>query len=293
MPASLQTRGVALGLGRPWAPGSLTRLHRPVLGLLAGLATRRAAGCIIIGLIAGAAICAPLLSPYQPNPTGMDSLDPPSAEHLFGTDDLGRDVLARALHGARTSLLVGPLAALMATLIGVPFGLLVGFARGMPALLLTQVIDLCIAMPGLVLAMLITVMVGPSLQNIILVLGFVMWPTVARLVRGQVMAIAAQPYIEAARASGCNTWRILLRHIAPNLASIVAAQYATTVSSAIFTAASLSFLGLGIPPPTADLGEMVHGGFQFLALNPAASLAPGAIVALTVSGFYLIGSSVD
>lgn len=264
-----------------------------MLRLLIRLASRRAIGCVIIAVIAGAAMCAPLLSPYPPNATGMDSLDPPSAEHLFGTDDLGRDVLARVLYGARTSLLVGPLAALMATLVGVPFGLLVGFVRGLPALLLTQVIDLCIAMPGLVLALLITVMVGPSLQNIILVLGFVMWPTVARLVRGQVLAIAAQPYIEAARASGCTTWRILLRHIAPNLASIVAAQYATTVSSAIFTAASLSFLGLGIPPPTADLGEMVHGGFQFLALNPAASLAPGAIVALTVSGFYLIGSSID
>lgn len=259
----------------------------------AALMTRRGAGFLIIAAISICAILAPALSSYAPNASSMDSLDPPSADHLFGTDDLGRDIFARVLFGARISLVIGPSAALIAALIGLPVGLLAGFLRGTPALLIVQLIDLCIAMPGLVLALIVTVMVGPSLSNIVLVLGVVMWPTMARLVRGQVMDVAVMPYIEAARAVGCGTGRILVRHVWPNIMRTVAAQYATTVAFAIFTAASLSFLGLGIPPPTPDLGGMVHGGFQYLVLNPAASLAPGAVVALMVSGFYLLGSSVD
>ncbi|MBV9734910.1 MAG: ABC transporter permease [Acidisphaera sp.] len=257
------------------------------------LLTRRAAGCALVLAVALCAVAAPLLSGYPPDGSSVESLAPPSAVHRFGTDDLGRDVLARVLFGARVSLLIGPCAALLATAIGLPLGLLGGFLRGLPALVIVQLIDLCIALPGLVLALFITVMVGPSLRNIILVLGVVMWPTMARLVRGQAMDVAVKPYVEAARATGCGTTRILVRHVWPNIMRTVAAQYATTVAFAIFTAASLSFLGLGIPPPTPDLGGMVRGGFQFLTLNPMASLAPGAVVGVMVSGFYLIGSSVD
>jgi peptide/nickel transport system permease protein len=155
------------------------------------------------------------------------------------------------------------------------------------------VIDLFSALPGLVLALIITAMVGPTVQNLVFVLGFVMWPTVARLVRGQVLALRETVFVEAARALGGGATWIIVQHVWPNVMRIVAAQFAVTVSFAIFTSASLSFLGLGLPPPTPDWGGMVRDGFQFLALNPVLSLGPGAAVALTILGFYLVGSSVE
>jgi peptide/nickel transport system permease protein len=156
---------------------------------------------------------------------------------------------------------------------------------------LAAVIDLFIALPGLVLALIITVMVAPSLRNLILVLGFVMWPPIARLVRGQALAIREMLFVEAARATGGTPLWIIRHHVWPGVLPVVAAQFATSVSFAIFTSASLSFLGLGIPPPAADWGGMVRSGYDYLAINPWMSLAPGAAVSLTVMGFYVIGRS--
>jgi peptide/nickel transport system permease protein len=142
-----------------------------------------------------------------------------------------------------------------------------------------------------VLALIITVMVGPSLRNLVLVLGFVMWPPVARLVRGQALAIRETVFVEAARAVGGTQGWIIRRHVWPSILPIVAAQFAVSVSFAIFTSASLSFLGLGIPPPAADWGGMVRSGYDYLAINPLMSLGPGAAVTFTVMGFYVIGAS--
>jgi peptide/nickel transport system permease protein len=135
------------------------------------------------------------------------------------------------------------------------------------------------------------VMVGPSLRNLVLVLGFVMWPPVARLVRGQALAIRETVFVEAARAVGGTQGWIIRRHVWPSILPIVAAQFAVSVSFAIFTSASLSFLGLGIPPPAADWGGMVRSGYDYLAINPLMSLGPGAAVTFTVMGFYVIGAS--
>ncbi|WP_203075290.1 ABC transporter permease [Falsiroseomonas ponticola] len=250
-------------------------------------------GVALVAIIALAGLLAPWIAPFDPNASGADVLSGATATHWMGTDDLGRDVWSRVLHGARISLLVGPLAALVAAIIGVPFGLLAGYARGRLNQFLVQVMDLFIALPNLVLALIITVMVGATLLNIVLVLGVVMWPEMARLVRGQVMSLRETPFIEAARAIGCKPHRVLFRHIWPNIMRIVAAQMAIAVSAAIFTAASLGFLGLGLPPPAADWGSMVQSGFDYLSLNPLLSLAPGAAVALTVLGFYLVGRSVE
>jgi len=142
-----------------------------------------------------------------------------------------------------------------------------------------------------VLALIITVMVGANLRNLILVLGFVMWPPVARLVRGQALAIREMPFIEAARVAGGRPLTIIRRHVWPNVLPVVAAQFSISVSAAIFTSSSLSFLGLGIPPPMPDWGGMVRAGFDYLALNPWISIAPGTAVSMTVMGFYLIGRS--
>jgi peptide/nickel transport system permease protein len=251
------------------------------------------AGATIVATVVLLAAAAPLLAPYDPNKSSVLFLQPPSAQHWLGTDELGRDILSRLIYGARTSLVIGIGAALVAVLIGAPVGLVAGFFRGSIDLAIVPIIDLFVALPALILALIITVMVGPSYKNLILVLGFVMWPTMARLVRGQSLAIREATYIEAAVAAGGSSTWIIRRHVWPNIMRVVAAQFAIAVSLATITAASLSFLGLGIPPPTADWGGMVRSGFEFLSLNPAMSLAPGAATAITVMGFYLGGSAVE
>jgi peptide/nickel transport system permease protein len=250
-------------------------------------------GLALIASILACALLAPWIAPHDPLRSSISLLSPPSAANLLGTDELGRDVLSRVIYGARTSLIIGFGAALVALVIGAPVGLIAGYAGGRLDILAVMLIDLFVALPGLVLALVITVMVGPSLQNLVLVLGFVMWPSVARLIRGQVLPIREATFVEAARAVGGSPAWIIGQHIWPNTMRVVAAQFAVTVSFAIFTSSSLSFLGLGIPPPTPDWGGMVRAGYDFLAINPLLSLAPGAAVGLTVLGFYLVGSSVE
>lgn len=254
---------------------------------------RLAFGFTLIAIVASVAAVAPWIAPYDPTRSSMSLLAPPSWTNWLGTDELGRDIWSRLLYGARPSLLIGFGAATVAALIGVPIGLTAGYFRGAADLAIVPIIDLFIALPGLVLALIITVMVGPTIANLILVLGFVGWPTVARLVRGQVLAIREMTFIEAARAIGGGGGWIIVRHVWPNVMRIVAAQFSVTMSFAIFTSASLSFLGLGIPPPTPDWGGMVRTGFDFLSINPMMSLGPGAAVAATVLGFYLVGTSVE
>ena len=250
-------------------------------------------GITIILLIAAAAVFAPALATHSPIRSSVDVLQGSSAAHWFGTDDLGRDVFSRVLFGARTSLIVGLGAAFLATVLGVPIGIIAGYSGGKIDMLIVQLIDLFIALPGLVLALIITAMVGATLENLMFVLGFVMWPTIARLVRGQVLNIRNSVYVEAGIALGGTTAWIMWAHIWPNILRVVSAQFAITVSFAIFTSASLSFLGLGIPPPMPDWGGMVRAGFDFLSINPLLSLAPGSAVAMTVFGFYLIGSTIE
>ncbi len=246
-------------------------------------------GAGLVACIAAVAITAPLLAPWDPNASGVDMLAPPGTAHWLGTDDLGRDVLSRVIYGARASLAIGMGAAMVAMAIGVPIGLVAGTFRGTIDIVLTALIDLFIALPGLVLALIITVMVGANMRNLILVLGFVMWPPIARLVRGQALGIRQALFVEAARAVGGTPLWIMRRHVWPSVVPVVAAQFAVSVSFAIFTSASLSFLGLGIPPPAADWGGMVRAGYDYLAINPWMSLAPGAAVSVTVMGFYVIG----
>jgi peptide/nickel transport system permease protein len=248
-------------------------------------------GIAVIAGIAAIAVAAPVLAPRDPYRSGIDMLVLPSATHFLGTDDLGRDVLSRVIYGARASLAIGLGAALVAMLIGVPIGLLAGTLRGRIDVALVALIDLFIALPGLVLALIFTAMVGANLRNLILVLGVVMWPPIARLVRGQALALRETVFVEAARATGGTQLWIIRRHVWPGVLPVVAAQFSISVSFAIFTSASLSFLGLGIPPPAADWGGMVRAGYDYLAINPAMSLAPGAAVSLTVMGFYVIGAS--
>ncbi|MCW3474749.1 ABC transporter permease [Limobrevibacterium gyesilva] len=252
---------------------------------VAGLAIVLAVGLIVT--------FAPLLAPFDPTQSSVFFLAPPDAERWMGTDDLGRDTFSRLLYGGRSSLIVGMGAAVIATLVGVPIGLAAGYLGGKFDVVARQFIDLFIALPGLVLALIITAVMGPTLFNLVLVLGFVSWPKVARLARGQALAIRESVFVEASRAVGAGPAWIIHAHIWPNVVRIIAAQFALTVAYSIFTSASLSFLGLGVPPPTPDWGAMVRTGFDYLALNPSMSMAPSGAVALTVFGFYLIGTSIE
>lgn len=251
------------------------------------------AGIIIVGFVTLVVSLAPLIAPFDPTQSSVYFLSPPDSTYWIGTDDLGRDNFSRILYGGRSSLIVGIGAAIIATCVGVPVGLAAGYIGGRVDLVVRQFIDVFIALPGLVLALIITAVLGPTLLNLVLVLGFVSWPRVARLTRGQALAIRESLYVEASLAVGAGPSWIIYAHIWPNVARIVAAQFALTVAYSIFTSASLSFLGLGVPPPTPDWGGMVRTGFDYLALNPAMSLAPCAAVATTVFGFYLIGSSIE
>ena len=251
----------------------------------------RIIGPLVIATTMIVAILAPEISPHSPYRSSVDMLALPSQAHLLGTDDLGRDIASRVIYGARTSLTIGFGATIVAMAIGIPLGLTAGYIRGRVDTVLVALIDLFIALPGLVLALIITVMVGPTLRNLVLVLGFVMWPPIARLVRGQALAVRETVFVEAARAIGGSQAWIIRRHVWPNILPVVASQFAVSVSFAIFTSASLSFLGLGIPAPTADWGGMVRAGYDYLAINPLMSLAPGAAVTFTVMGFYVFGAS--
>lgn len=253
----------------------------------------RVVGLAIILIVGTVAVLAPVFATHSPVRSSIDLLQEPSADHWFGTDDLGRDVFSRVVFGARVSLIIGFGAACVAMLLGVPIGLVAGFFGGRVDVVAVQLIDLFIALPGLVLALIITAMIGGTLENLMFILGFVMWPAAARLVRGQVLNIRDSVFVEAAVALGGRAAWIIWAHIWPNTLRVVAAQFSITVSYAIFTSASLSFLGLGIPPPTADWGGMVRAGFDFLSINPFFSLAPGGAVSLTVFGFYLLGTTIE
>lgn len=257
---------------------------------MGNFSTKRIVGLVLLALIAMVAIFAPVVAPFDPNAISVDVLANPSGTYLLGTDSLGRDVFSRIIHGTRVSLLVGAASALIAMLIGAPIGLIAGYFRGRVDFLLVQVIDLFVALPGLVLALIITAMLGTSALNLSITLGVVAAPTVARLVRGQVFVVRETLFVEASRAMGARSGWIIFRHVLPNVMRTIWAQLAITVSYAIFTSASLSFLGLGIPPPAADWGGMVRDGSAFLPILPWLSLGPGAAVALTVFTFHLVGS---
>lgn len=245
-------------------------------------------GLMLIAIVVLCSICAPLLTPYSPERSSIDILMTPSLAHPLGTDDLGRDILSRVLHGGRASIVIGIGAAIIAVLIGVPVGLCAGFVGGRVDMLIMYVLNLFIALPGLIVALIITAMAGPSVVNLVLILGLVSVPELARMIRGQTLALREKMFVEAALSAGAGPAWIIRNHIEPNTRNLVWSQFSLTVATAIFTSSSLSFVGLGIPPPQPDWGGMVRSGTDFLAINPAAALAPSFCVAITILGFYLI-----
>jgi peptide/nickel transport system permease protein len=247
-------------------------------------------GGLISAALSTAAIAAPGLAPYNAEKPDMASLlAVPSARHWLGTDDLGRDQLSRLMFGGRISLAVGGIAMAVALVLGVAVGVVAGYAGRWVdhgAMLLMDVLS---AFPTLVLAVVIVGVFGPGIVNATLAIGVVAIPRFARLVRSQVLVLREYEYVHAARAVGASTTRIIWGHLVPGVRGVMIVQATLTVSFAILTEASLSFLGLGVQPPTPTWGSMLRFGYPFLQTAPWLAVVPGAAIAVAVLGFNLLG----
>ena len=246
-------------------------------------------GLVLITLLVLIAVLASLISPDPIVQNLSNRLLPPSSEHLLGTDQLGRSVWGRVAHGASLSLQVGVIVTLISVSVGVLVGLLAGTFGGIWDNVLMRVTDIFFAFPSLILAMAIAAALGPSLTNTIIAVAIVNWPSYARLVRAQALALREREFVEAARAIGTSRLGIALRHVLPNTLTPVLIQASFDVGQAILTAAGLSFIGFGAQPPTPEWGAMVSETRNFISEAPWASSAPAIAILLAVLAFNLLG----
>ena len=244
------------------------------------------AGLVLIFVVL--ALAAPLIAPGDPFAVNLTAiLQPPSLAHPFGTDDLGRDILSRVLYGARLSLAEGFFSVGIAMAIGVPVGMLSGYVGGRTDQVLMRLIDIMLAFPGVLLAIVIVSILGPSLINAMIAVGIYMVPIFARLARGATLAVVVEPYIEACRALGMSHTRILARHVFPNISATLWVLATLRVAIAILTASSLSFLGLGAQAPSPEWGAMLASGRNYMLLAPHVVIFPGLAILLLVLGLNL------
>ena len=256
------------------------------------LAQRRVAvaGLAVVLFFIALAILAPLISPYDPLATNWAAVrKPPSALHWFGTDEIGRDVLARVIWGSRASLLAGLVSVSLALAVGVPIGLVSGYLGGFVDGTVMRVIDAMLAIPFLILAIALAAFLGPSLANAMIAIGVSQTPIFARLTRGQVLIVKHEDYIEAARAVGNPHHRIVLRHILPNIVPPLLVQATLAAAAAIIAEASLSFLGLGQQPPDPSWGSMLNTAKNFISQAPWMSVWPGLGIFTLVLSLNLFG----
>ena len=236
------------------------------------------------------ALFAPWIAPYDPAQQSWSAVrKAPSAAHWFGTDEVGRDILARVIYGARASLMAGVISVALATSLGVPLGLTAGYGPAWLDLIISRVTDAMLSMPFLILAIALAAFLGPSLSNAMIAIGVTATPIFVRLTRGQVIAVKTEDYVESARAIGNPRWRIALRHILPNVAPQILVQMTLTIAAAIIAEASLSFLGLGQQPPAPSWGSMLNSAQRFLVNAPWMAVWPGLAIFLAVLSFNLLG----
>lgn len=252
------------------------------------------AGIAILALLVLSALFAPMLAPHDPLSQNLDQdLIAHSREHPLGTDKLGRDILSRTLYGARISLLVGGATVTLSLTIGLAVGSLSGFFGGWVDQLLMRLVDILMAFPGILLAIAFTAVLGPGLDHVVLALCLIGWTGYARLVRGEILALREREFIHAARALGCRPRRIILRHLLPNLLAPLLIQATFGLAAAIVAEGSLSFLGLGVAPPTPSWGSMLNDGRQFLLVAPQLTTYPGMALAFTVLALNLVGDALQ
>lgn len=275
-------------LGKQAAP----RVQRPILQRIAHQLRKHPIGAVGAGIVLFillVALLAPFIAPYEPSSQGSTRLLPPSSQHWFGTDELGRDVFSRVVFGTRTSLYVGLLSVSLASVLGITAGVLAGFIGGNIDNVIMRVVDIIFAFPTLVLAIVIAGLLGPSLTNAMLAIAVVFSPSFARVARSSVLTVKNEVYIEAARVVGGSERHIILRHVLPNIMAPLIILATLSLSLAILAEAGLSFLGLGTQPPTPAWGLMLSQGRRFMELAPGLAIFPGLAIMITVLAFNFLG----
>ena len=248
------------------------------------------AGLAVASLFVLMALFAPLIAPYDPAATNFSAvLQGPSAAHIMGTDDLGRDVFSRVVFGARASLEAGVLATLLALIVAVPLGLMAGYYRGWWDPVISRVSDVMLAFPFLIVAVGMAAIFGPSLRNVVVALGVAAIPWVVRVTRGEALALREQEFVGAAVANGAGDRTILARHLLPNMAGVLLVQATVWIPQAIIGEAVLSFLGLGVQPPTPSWGSMLSAAQPFISIDAWLALWPGLAIFLATLSFNLLG----
>ena len=262
---------------------AISRLFRSPSGVV---------GLTMLAFLILIALTADWISPYPPLAVDPPSaFQGPSALHLFGTDEFGRDVLSRVIHGTRISLLVGFVATLVSVSLGIVLGLVSGYAGGLVDSLIMRFADIMLAVPSQLLALAIVSALGPNIRNVMLAVGLSAVPRFCRLVRGTVLSAKQNTYVEAARTTGCRASRIVFRHIMPNVMGPAVIMATLYVSAAILLAAALSFLGMGAQPPMAEWGSMLSKGRYYLRAAPWVTTFPGLAIMFTVLGVNLFGDA--
>ena len=281
LPASVGAGKPVVGSSQTPAALAFRRFrHRPAAVL----------GLVVVVVFLLLAACAPLIVPYDPIATSWTAIrKAPSAAHWMGTDENGRDVLSRVIYGGRASLLAGVIAVVIAGGIGVPLGLLAGFARGWADTIIGRIGDAMLSCPFLILAIALAAFLGPSLENAMIAIGVTAAPVFMRVARGATLDAATNEYVEAARALGNPAWRVAARHVLPNIVPPVMVQATLAIAQAIIAEASLSFLGLGQQPPAPSWGSMLNAAQRFLTQAPWLAIFPGAAIFLVVLAFNLVG----
>jgi peptide/nickel transport system permease protein len=249
-------------------------------------------GALLILTLFLTALFAPWLAPMDPTKTQIQRVyESPSAQHWMGTDEFGRDVLSRVIYGSRIVVTVAVSSTLVAAVVGIMLGLLAGYYRGFADLIITRLVDLLLAFPAFLLAVALVTALGPSITAIVVVIGITRLPRFIRMVRGEVLRVIELDYVAAARAVGARDYLIMLRHILPNCLGPILVLVSLTLADSILTVSGLSFLGIGIQPPTADWGVMLTRGRESLLVAPYLPMFPGAAIFLTVMGFNLLGDA--
>jgi peptide/nickel transport system permease protein len=268
------------------------RGERPWHRTMRRLAKRRAAlvGLTVVAFFIALSILAPTVSPYDPLATNWAMVrKPPSMLHLFGTDEIGHDILARIIWGSRASLMAGIVSVSLALAIGVPIGLLTGYLGGIVDATVMRLIDAMLAIPFLILAIALAAFLGPNLTNAMIAIGVSQMPVFVRLTRGQVLSVKHEEYVEAAYAVGNSARRIVLRHILPNIIPPLLVQATLATAAAIIAEASLSFLGLGQQPPDPSWGSMLNSAKNFMSQAPWMAIWPGLAISSLVMSLNLFG----
>lgn len=249
-------------------------------------------GLSVMAVLLFSAIAAPLLTPYDPLKQDLRNLrKPPTSEHWLGTDGLGRDIMTRVLFAGRISLTVGLVSVSISAFVGVMIGVAAGYWGGKTDMLLMRLTDMVMTFPSLVIIITVAAAFGPSVYNAMLIIGLLTWPSIARLVRGQFLSLRTQQFVTAARSIGVSNWEIAFKHIFPNTISSITVAITFGMATSILLEASLSFLGLGVPPPAASWGNMLRDaqGMNILEGMPWIWLPPGIMIALSVLSINFIG----